>query len=84
MLQSPERRTLTIINIYAQRSSNERAPLWRKITQADFTSDQVVVGGDFNHLEETTHRGVSGERQIHRREAATWHQMTLRYGLANA
>jgi hypothetical protein len=42
-----------------------------------------VVGGDFNHLEETTRWGVSGERQIHRREAATWHQMTLRYGLAD-
>jgi hypothetical protein len=72
-LQFPEGRTLTIINVYAQRSSNDRAPLWKKITQADFTSDQVVVGGDFNHLEETTRRGVSRERQIHRREAATWH-----------
>jgi hypothetical protein len=82
-LQSLEGGTLTIINV-AQRSSNDKAPLWRKITQADFTSDHIVVGGDFNHLEETTRRGVSGERQIHRREAATWHQMTLRYGLADA
>ncbi|CAM6032383.1 unnamed protein product [Sphagnum compactum] len=83
-LQSPEGGTLTIINVYAQRSSNDRAPLWRSITQADFTADHVVVGGDFNHLEETTRRGVFGERQIHRREAASWHQMTLRYGLADA
>ncbi|CAM6007811.1 unnamed protein product [Sphagnum balticum] len=82
-LQSPEGRTLTIINVYAQRSSNDRAPLWKKIIQVDFTSEQVVVGGDFNHLEETTCRGVSTKRQIHRCEAATWHQMTIRYGLAD-
>jgi len=31
-LQSLEGGTLTIINVYAQRSSNDRAPLWRKIT----------------------------------------------------
>jgi exonuclease III len=61
-----------------------QGPLWRKITQANFTSDHIVVGGDFNHLEETTRRGVSGERQIHRHEAAAWHQMTLCYGLADA
>jgi hypothetical protein len=42
------------------------------------------VGGDFNHLEETSRQGISGERQIHRREAATWHQMTLQYGLVDA
>ncbi len=42
------------------------------------------MGGNFNHLEETTQRGTAGERQIHRREAATWHQMTLRYSLTDA
>jgi len=83
-LQSPKGGTLTIINIYGQHSSRDRAPLWQKITQADFIVDHVVVGGDFNHLEETTRRRTSGERQIHRREAASWHQMTLRYGLADA
>jgi exonuclease III len=82
--QSPEGGTLTIINVYAQRSSSDRALLWQKITQVNFTADHVVVGGDFNHLEETTRRGIFGERQIHRREASTWHQMTLRYGLADA
>jgi len=68
-LQSPKGGTLTVINIYAQRSSNERAPLWQKITQANFASNHILVGGDFNHLEETTCRGVSGER--HRRREAT-------------
>jgi hypothetical protein len=42
------------------------------------------LGGDFNHLEETTHRGTLGERQMHRREAASWHHMTLHYGVTDA
>jgi endonuclease/exonuclease/phosphatase family metal-dependent hydrolase len=61
-LQSPEGGTLSIINVYAQRSSNDRTPLWRRITQAEFTADHVIVGGDFNHLEETGRRGLSNER----------------------
>ncbi len=69
-LQSLEGGTLTIINVYAQRSSNDRAPLWRKIIQVGFTADHVLVGGDFNHLKETARRGVFGERQIHRHEVA--------------
>jgi exonuclease III len=83
-LQSPEGGSLTITNIYAQRTSNERAPLWRKITQASFDSEHILIGGDFNHLEEITRQGVPDARQIHRREAAAWHQMTLCYGLADA
>ncbi len=83
-LLSPEGGSLTIINIYAQHISNERASIWRKITQESFDSDHILVGGDFNHLEEITRRGVPGTRQVHRTEAATWHQMTLRYGLADA
>ncbi|CAK9859826.1 unnamed protein product [Sphagnum jensenii] len=46
--------------------------------------DHVIVGGDFNHLEETDHQGVSGERQMHRREVVAWHHMTLLYALADA
>jgi len=83
-LLSPEGGSLTIINIYAQHISNERASIWRKITQESFDSDHILVGGDFNHLEEITRRGVPYTRQVHRREVATWHQMTLRYGLADA
>jgi hypothetical protein len=51
-----------VINVYAQHSSNERALLWKSITQASFGSDHILVGGDFNHLEEITHRGVPGTR----------------------
>lgn len=83
-LLSSEGGSLTIINIYAQRSSNERASIWWKITHSNFDSDHILIGGDFNHLEETTRRGVPGTRQVHRREVASWHGMTLRYGLADA
>ncbi len=83
-LQSPDNGLLTIVNIYAPRSSNDRAPLWRRINQAGFTSDHIILGGDFNHLEETDRRGTSGERQMHRREAASRRHMTLHYGLVDA
>jgi hypothetical protein len=69
-LQSLEGGSLTVINIYAQRTSNERALLWRKITQASFDSEHILIGRDFNHLEKITRWGVPGTRQIHRREAA--------------
>ncbi|CAK9224206.1 unnamed protein product [Sphagnum troendelagicum] len=83
-LQSPDGGSLTIINIYAPRSSNDRAPLWRKLSQAEFASDHFIIRGDFNHLEETDRRGTSGERQMPRREAASWHHMTLQYELVDA
>jgi len=83
-LQSPDNGSFTIINIYAQRSSNDRALLWRKLSQADFTADHFIIGGDFNHLEDTDRGGTSGERQMHRREAASWHHMMLQYGLVDA
>ncbi len=69
-LQLPNNGSLTIVNIYTTRSSNNRA-LIRKISQARFTSDHIIPGGNFNHLEETSRRGTSSERQMHRREAAS-------------
>jgi len=83
-LLSSKGRSLTIINIYAQHSSNERASIWRKITQSNFDSDHILIGGNFNHLKEITRRGIPGTRQVHRKEAASWHEMMLRYGLADA
>jgi hypothetical protein len=70
------------VNIYAPRTSDERALLWRRISQAEFSSDHVILGGDFNHLEVTDHKGTFGTRQMHRREAILA-SMTLRYGLAD-
>jgi hypothetical protein len=46
--------------------------------------DHIILGGDFNNLEETIHKGSSSERQMHMREVASWHHMTLQYGLTNA
>ncbi|CAK9860654.1 unnamed protein product [Sphagnum jensenii] len=70
-LQSPDNGLLTIVNIYAPCSSNNRTPLWQKINQAEFASDHIILGGDFNHLEETDCRGTFDERQMHKREAAS-------------
>jgi hypothetical protein len=83
-LQFADSGSLTIVNVYAAQSSNDRALLWKAINRAEFASDHTIIGGDFNHLEETTRRGTSGGRQMHRREAASWHHMTLQYGLSDA
>ncbi len=61
MLQTPEGGILTIVNIYASNSSNDRAPLWRKLSQADLASDIYIVGGDFNHAEGKNKGGALGE-----------------------
>lgn len=58
--------------------------MWKKISKAEFSSDHIILGGDFNHLEETNRMGISGERQMHRREATSWHHMTLQYSLTDA
>jgi hypothetical protein len=62
---------MTVINTYAPRSSRDRAPLWKKISEAEFSTDHTILGGDFNHLEEEDNRGRAGERRMHRKEAAT-------------
>jgi exonuclease III len=83
-LQFADSSSLTIVNVYIAQSSNDRALLWKAISRAEFASDHTIIGGDFNHFEETTHRGTTGERQMHRREATSWHHMTLQYGLSDA
>ncbi len=83
-LQLPDNSELTIINTYAPRTSRDRAPLWKKISEANFTADHVILGGDFNHMEEVEVRGRAGERRMHRREAGTWHHLTLQLGLTDA
>jgi exonuclease III len=83
-LHLPDSFELTIINTYAPRSSRDRAPLWKRISEAEFTADHVIIGGDFNHLEEVDYRGRAGERGMHRREATSWHHLTLQYGLMDA
>ncbi len=48
------------------------------------TWERIIIGGDFNHMEEEEARGKAGERRMHRREAASWHHLTLQYGLLDA
>ncbi len=42
------------------------------------------MGGDFNHLEEVDNKGLARERWMNRKEVASWHHLTLQYGLADA
>ncbi len=80
----PDNLELTIVNTYASRTSRSRAPLWRRISEANFTADHIIVGGDFNHLEEEETKGTAGQRRMHGRKSAAWHQLTLQYGLTDA
>jgi hypothetical protein len=72
-LHSLDNELLTIINVYASQTSVERALLWSRITQADFASDHVILGGDFKHFEITNQKSSPGTRKMHRKEAASWH-----------
>jgi len=83
-LHLPDNSMLTIVNTYASRTSRSRAPLWRRISEANFTADHTIIGGDFNHFEEMGTRGTAGQRRMHRRESTAWHQLTLQYGLTDA
>jgi hypothetical protein len=80
-LHSSNNGLLTIINVYASQTSTKRALLWNRIAQADFISDHIILGNDFNHFDQGN---TLGSRRMHRREVAAWHRMTLRYGLADA
>jgi len=83
-LHLPDNSELIIVNTYASRTSRSRAPLWKRISEANLTANHTIIGGYFNHLEEEETRGTAGQRRMHRRESATWHQLTLEYGLTDA
>jgi endonuclease/exonuclease/phosphatase family metal-dependent hydrolase len=83
-LQIPGIENLTIINVYVDCSSNERASMWKRLSEANLVANHFILGGDFNHWEEIEHRGVAEERRMHRREATTWHHLTLQCGLMDA
>jgi hypothetical protein len=83
-LHLPDNSELTIINTYASKTSRSRAPLWKRISEANLTADHTIIGGDFNHLEEMETRGMAGQRGMHKRESTAWHQLTLQYGLTDA
>jgi hypothetical protein len=83
-LHLPDNSELTIVNTYASRTSRSRAPLWKRISEANFTADHTIIGRDFNHFEEMGTRGMTEQRGMHRRESIAWHQLTLQYGLTDA
>ncbi len=59
-LHLPDSNLLTIINVYTPRSSKDRAPLWRRVSTTEFAADHLIMGGDFNHLEEVSRKGLAG------------------------
>ncbi|KAH9562524.1 hypothetical protein CY35_05G076400 [Sphagnum magellanicum] len=76
--------TLTIINVYAAFSSNKRTLMWKRLSEANLAADHFILGGDFNHWEETERGGVAGKCWMHRREANAWHHLILQYSLMDA
>ncbi len=82
-LHLPDSNELTIINVYAASSSRDKAPLWKRISEANFATNHIILGGDFNHSEEIDSKGKVGRTRMHRRETASWHHLTLQYGLAD-
>jgi endonuclease/exonuclease/phosphatase family metal-dependent hydrolase len=61
-LQISATENLTIINVYATCSSNERTSMWKRLNEANLTADHFILGGDFNHWEETERKRVAGKR----------------------
>jgi len=47
-LQAAGNGTLTIVNVYAARTSRNRALLWKTISKAELNSDNTIIRGDFN------------------------------------
>jgi hypothetical protein len=74
----------TIINVYATCSSNKRTSMWKRLSETNLATDHFILGGDFNHWEETERGGVAEKRRMHRREAVAWHHLTFQYGLMDA
>ncbi len=58
--------------------------MWKQLSEVNLIADHFILGGDFNHWEEPERGGVPSKRRMHRREATTWHQLTLQYGLMDA
>ncbi len=83
-LQLLDNGNLTIVNIYAVRTSNAKVLMWKQLSKANFNTPHVIIGGDFNHLKEMDIRGKVGKCLMLRRKAVAWHHMMLQYGLVDA
>ncbi len=80
----PSNGNLTIINVYTTCSSNKRTLMWKQLSEMNLVADHFILGGDFNHWEETNRGGVARKRCMHRRVATAWHHLTFQYGLMDA
>ncbi len=58
-LQAASSGTFTIVNVYVAWTSRNRAFLWKAISRVELYSDNTIIGGDFNHQEETSRRGIA-------------------------
>jgi len=52
-LKISDNENLTIANIYGTRTSNEWELMWKWLSEANFDTSHVIIGGNFNHLKET-------------------------------
>jgi hypothetical protein len=75
---------LTMVNIYDIRTSNELALMWKQLSEANFDTSHIIIGEDFNHLKKIDRKRKVGQCFMMRREATSWHHMTLQYGLVDA
>ncbi len=55
----------------------------KRLCEVCFIVDHIIIGRDFNHFKEINDKGIVGERQMHKKEAVTWHHMTPQYRLSN-
>jgi hypothetical protein len=58
--------------------------MWKQLSEMNLVADNFILGGDFNHWEETKRGGVAGKRRMHRRVATAWHHLTFQYSLMDA
>jgi hypothetical protein len=59
-----DKENLTIINIYDARTSNEWALMWKQLNEANFDTSHVIIGRDFNHLEDIDRRRKAKEHSL--------------------
>jgi exonuclease III len=83
-LQIPSNGNLTIINVYAAYSSNEKASMWERLSEANLATNHFILGDDFNQWEEIEHGRVAQKCRMHKKEVAAWHHLTLQYSLMDA
>jgi hypothetical protein len=51
--------------------------MWKWLIEVNLATDHFILGGNFNHWEETKCKGVARKRRMHKREAVAWHHLTL-------